>query len=65
MDNKKLELFIFILIRDYITTGELEHIIKYHVDKVSEKNKPIFDDKNLQAYCEEVAKNFDGHFANN
>ncbi len=56
INNDKLEAFFFILNRDYLPFGKIEEIFKNHVDKISEENKPIFDDKNLQEYCKSQIK---------
>ena len=65
INKEKLEAFFFILNRDYLPFGKVEEIFKNHVDKISEDNKPVFEDKNLEAYCKTLVKKFDDHFANN
>ena len=51
INKEKLEAFFFILNRDYLPFGKVEEIFKNHVDKISEENKPVFEDKNLKEYC--------------
>lgn len=56
-NNAKLEVFLYILLRDYITFGELEEILSKHVDKVSNDNKPVFSNEFIIPYMMEVLKN--------
>lgn len=56
-NNVKLEVFLYILLRDYITFGELEEILSKHVDKVSNDNKPVFSNEFIIPYMIEVLKN--------
>ncbi|WP_397599145.1 hypothetical protein [Silvanigrella sp.] len=59
INKEKLEAFFFILNRDYLPFGKVEEIFKNHVDKISEENKPVFEDKNLEAYCKNLVKKFE------
>ena len=59
ISKEKLETFFYILNRDYLPFGKVEEIFKNHVDKISEENNPVFDDKNLENYCKSLVKNFE------
>jgi hypothetical protein len=47
--NDRLNAFVYILIRDYLTLGQINSIIRDHVEKAA-KNSPVYSSKAIK-YC--------------
>lgn len=50
----KLEAFLYLLMRDYITSGKLEKILT-EVENISKYNAPLYSSIHLGAYAKELA----------
>ena len=57
IDNKKLEAFMFIILRDYLRFGEIELILK-DIDKIHADNLPHYDEKHIYNYCKKIVERF-------
>ena len=55
MTNQNLTIFLYLLMRDYLPTGEVAKIVK-EIEESIDGKEPIFTAKGLGEYAEELAK---------
>ena len=53
--NNSIEIFLYLLMRDYATSGEIEHILK-EVDKVNAEDEAVFTNPFLAKYAKNISQ---------
>lgn len=54
MNNDKLVVFMYILMRDYLPCGSVAEIFRDHVDIIQSGEQQVYSNKHLEAYAIEL-----------